>query len=151
MTQAAFSPEQRAKQREGEDIAIGDRVFRQVRRVPKVMRAYRSVVRQDEVLAREYDEVARKLDGLADNAPQTKRTDLEARHVEIENLREDLTYELVLCLIKASEGEDAPTLDYLQEHLDMEDLSQLLDRLTPGEDAQPTDPTPPAENGPTGN
>jgi len=140
---AGVNPEERARAREQEPVEIGDREFVQLRRTPKVMRAYRGIVREDEDLGRKQDRLDRQIVELDEDAPEEDRAKLIAGRVKIEDDRETTLYKLALCLLGPKEDEQKPTLAHLQEHLDLEDLEALIDRLTPG-DSERQDPTPAA-------
>lgn len=129
-TTEPFNADTRARARESQKITIGGREFHPTRRTPKVMRQFRSIVRKD-------TELARGLDDLDES-------DFEGREA-IEDSREDLMYEMVAAFVKPKEEGESVDLEFLSGHLDIEDVSDLLDSLTPGAapDPTPADTPPP--------
>lgn len=137
--------DKRAQDRQKEPIQLGGQKFKRRLRSNKVMKEFRR-------LGREHAKAGRELTRLRkdkDLAPDDEAL------VEAEEAREELLYDMVAnFLAPFEEGGQEPTSEFLQEHVDYEDLQELFDSLTPfedeGENDDEGDPTPePAETAPT--
>ncbi len=75
--------------------------------------------------------------------------DAQAREeiAEIEDATEERMYEQVALLLRAKDGEEPPTGEFVQEHLDIEEVRDLMSFLSPAAGGA-EDPTP-AATGPT--
>lgn len=82
-----------------------------------------------------------------------RRNDIEARFadedeqrlVEIEDRREELLYEMVMLLVDPADDAGELTLGYLTDNVDIEEVRDLVNFLSPrapGESEDPTTPTP---------
>lgn len=121
--------DQRQQDREKVAVQFGGVKYKRRRRTNAVMREFRALAREHAKLGNEL----RELDPFDDERERL----VEEREVKLA--------EMVVCFLEpwpAKKGENPvePTADLVKEHLDAEDLDELLDTLTPGMEVE--DPTP---------
>jgi hypothetical protein len=118
-----FNADQKAGEREKSTVTIGGKKFNPRRRTTKLMRDFRKLGREDDALERE-------IGVLAD--------DDDEKRGALEDEREQLTYKMVAHLLKAKGDTPDPDPEFLEEHLDIEEVGDLLQFLMPGGQADPT-------------
>jgi len=144
---SAESPEARAAARESEPIEIGDLAFTRVRKTWKVTREINRVLHEQEREGRLAEQARMKADRVEEDAYQAGKDPdndaidaLLAEAYEHQDAVEEAAYRLIQPLLRDPDG-NPPALEYLQEHLDVQDVAALARQATGSAEVGPTPET----------
>lgn len=165
----AYDADGRAKAREEAPITIGGRHWHRKRRNWKVTREVRKLLRDQEKaqghsrrLQAQIAARGEQVSGIRDyetgdwkTPPITDAAALEQLEAEIDALNKQVdkvddesdlaVYRILMMLLRAEDGDTGPTLKFLQDECDYEELGELAGMLASG--AEPTEgPTPTASS-----
>jgi hypothetical protein len=138
----AFNADQRAKEREAAEITIGGEVWHRRKKNWKVTRDLRGIMREQE---RAQTRIARAAKALDELPIDTDDDEIESWNVKIDEGQDDAdraAFKIIALLLRDDEGA-SPTIEHLQEHLDVEDAGMLAQTLSGGgeQDVPPTSET----------
>lgn len=153
-TPQGFNADQRAKDRAALPIVIGEVTFVKRRSTNELQRQLQRLAREQARINRrqeQHGDLIDALDAMTPDEDEIKRlqqiTSLDTRDVEtvidkLDELGEEarvLTYKMIDAQLRHSDSDESPTVEFLEEHLDAEDVMPLVRYLS----GQPADPTPP--------
>lgn len=138
-----FDANERREQRRKETYRIGGQEFHRVQRTPDVERAVAKINRQMDRHVAEAGVLEKRAEAIED---LNERDGILAEADEQILQQTNRAFEMCALLLYG-ENEEHPTADFLAEHVDSEDVSDLIRALT---DEKVEDPTPTPTNGASG-
>jgi hypothetical protein len=139
--EVSFNSETTAKEREAKVITLGEdeTAFHRRRKNWQVTRELRALLRKQERSQLAIARVNKQLSELPIEAPDADVQKLEDRVDALQDEGDVAAYEIIALLLRDDEG-NAPTVEMLQEGVDVEDVGTLANRLAGGGE-QVADPT----------